>query len=52
MNHRKQFFFEKRNQKTFDFRVRTAATARDSMQKFWGFFFSKKSKSFLFLPPA
>jgi hypothetical protein len=40
------FFFEKKNQKTFDLLKRDAATARDSTQKFFASFFQKRSAFF------
>jgi hypothetical protein len=38
------FFFEKKNQKTFDLMERTADPARDSITKVFCFFFSKKKR--------
>jgi cytochrome c len=43
------FFFEKKNQKTFDFLIRIAATARDSNQKFFASFFQKRSACFSYV---
>jgi hypothetical protein len=44
---RKDFFFEKKKQKTFLPAVRASRNARASMQKFFGSFFQKRT---CFLP--
>jgi len=43
------FFFEKKNQKTFALMARTSTAARDSGEKVFCFFFSKKKQ---FYPPC
>jgi hypothetical protein len=49
---RKQFFFEKKNQKTFDYveLIRGSRGAAANEQKFFGSFFQKRTASFLLAP--
>jgi hypothetical protein len=39
----KQFFFEKKNQKTFVLRAEAFSTPREAEQKFFGSFFQKRT---------
>jgi hypothetical protein len=47
---RKDFFFEKKKQKTFTASVRASRNARARVQKFFGSFFQKRTASLLKAP--